>query len=77
MLRKIWSWIRKTYDYRDLRDYVIFPIILSAVIVFCVYVLKVKEWVAFSIMCLVAAPVFFAHALHDYNKKFHKENNKQ
>lgn len=71
--RKVWAWARKTYDWRDVRDFMIMPVVLVVGAAIAELVFKVKEKHVLIGIIVVAVPVIFVHEWKDYNKHFPKK----
>jgi len=68
MLKKIWAWWKKTYNWYDYRDFGIIPLVVAMIATFCELYLHTSKPVTIIGMFIIYIPLVFHHML-----KYHKE----
>jgi hypothetical protein len=73
LIKRFWAWFRKTYDWRDVRDFMIMPVVVAVSAATLEYFLKLNERTVLIGIAVVAVPVIFIHEWKDYDKHFPKK----
>jgi hypothetical protein len=71
--KRFWAWFRKTYDWRDIRDFMIMPVVLAIAAATCEFYFKLSERTVMIGIAVIAVPVIFVHEWKDYKKHFPKK----